>query len=109
MHARRWRRFFGGGGTVREEGKTRSRVQAGLPRSHQLTTTTVGAPAGREFVLNDQVQGGAKSYRHNFMLLAEHGFKPHPVAMRIAFGVGDRQWTNHAPSQVTERCALRSS
>ena len=23
------------------------------------------------------------------------GFKPTPVMMRIAFGIGDRQWTNH--------------
>lgn len=45
--------------------------------------------------INDQVQGGAPSYRHNLMLLEKFGFKPTPVMMRICFGVGDKQWTNH--------------
>jgi hypothetical protein len=51
--------------------------------------------------INDQVQGGALSYRHNLALLAAHGFRPHPVHMRIAFGKGDKQWTNHSPSKLT--------
>lgn len=46
-------------------------------------------------MINDQVQGGAPSYRHNLSLLQLFGFKPTPVHMRIAFGVGDKQWTNH--------------
>lgn len=46
-------------------------------------------------LLNDQVQGGAESYRHNLKLLELFGFKPHPVDMRICFGTGDMQWTNH--------------
>ncbi len=46
-------------------------------------------------MINDQVQGGAPSYRHNLRLLELFGFKPTPVHMRIAFGVGDKQWTNH--------------
>lgn len=41
------------------------------------------------------MQGGAPSYRHNLMLLEKFGFKPTPVMMRICFGVGDKQWTNH--------------
>lgn len=48
-----------------------------------------------QHVINDQVQGGAPSYRHNLRLLELFGFKPTPVHMRIAFGVGDKQWTNH--------------
>ncbi|GLI68131.1 hypothetical protein VaNZ11_012449 [Volvox africanus] len=54
-------------------------------------------------VINDQVQGGAPSYRHNLKLLEMFGFKPTPVLMRIAFGVGDKQWTNHSPSELTTR------
>ncbi|PNW72005.1 hypothetical protein CHLRE_16g686400v5 [Chlamydomonas reinhardtii] len=54
-------------------------------------------------VINDQVQGGAPSYRHNLSLLQLFGFKPTPVHMRIAFGVGDKQWTNHSPSDLTSR------
>lgn len=53
--------------------------------------------------INDQVQGGAPSYRHNLRLLELFGFKPSPVMMRIAFGTGDKQWTNHSPSKLTER------
>ncbi|GIL79652.1 hypothetical protein Vretimale_12249 [Volvox reticuliferus] len=54
-------------------------------------------------VINDQVQGGAPSYRHNLRLLEMFGFKPTPVLMRIAFGVGDKQWTNHSASELTSR------
>ncbi|KAG2501770.1 hypothetical protein HYH03_000270 [Edaphochlamys debaryana] len=54
-------------------------------------------------VINDQVQGGAPSYRHNLRLLEMFGFKPTPVHMRIAFGVGENQWTNHSPSSLTSR------
>ncbi|GLC40783.1 hypothetical protein PLESTB_000023200 [Pleodorina starrii] len=54
-------------------------------------------------VINDQVQGGAPSYRHNLRLLEMFGFKPTPVLMRIAFGVGTKQWTNHSPSELTSR------
>lgn len=39
-----------------------------------------------------QVQGGAASYRHNLKLLELFGFQPHPVDMRICFGVGGMQW-----------------
>jgi len=53
--------------------------------------------------INDQVQGGAPSYRHNLLLLQQFGFKPTPVMMRIAFGTGDKQWTNHSPSLLTSR------
>ncbi|PNH12817.1 hypothetical protein TSOC_000181 [Tetrabaena socialis] len=56
-----------------------------------------------QHVINDQVQGGAPSYRHNLRLLELFGFKPTPVMMRIAFGVGDKQWTNHSPSELTSR------
>ncbi|MEW5301387.1 MAG: hypothetical protein WDW38_009596 [Sanguina aurantia] len=52
-------------------------------------------------IINDQVQGGALSYRHNLALLKTFGFKPTPVMMRIAFGVGGAQWTNHSPSRLT--------
>lgn len=50
---------------------------------------------GGSITINDQVQGGAPSYRHNLRLLEQFGFKPTPVMMRIAFGIGGRQWTNH--------------
>lgn len=37
------------------------------------------------------------------MLLAMHGFKTTRVDMRVAFGQGEGQWTNHSPSSLTER------
>mmetsp|Transcript_12949 Transcript_12949/g.35269 ORF Transcript_12949/g.35269 Transcript_12949/m.35269 type:complete len:543 (+) Transcript_12949:2318-3946(+) len=54
-------------------------------------------------VINDQVQGGSFSYRHNLNILDRLGFQTTKVDMRIAFGSGDKQWTNHSPSQLTER------
>ncbi len=60
-------------------------------------------PAGK-YVINDQVQGGAPSYRHNLRLLELFGFKPTPVMMRIAFGVGEKQWTNHRCAQAASNC-----
>ena len=58
------------------------------------------SPSGA-LTINDQVQGGAPSYRHNLLLLEKFGFKPTPVMMRIAFGTGNDQWTNHSPSALT--------
>jgi hypothetical protein len=56
-----------------------------------------------QLLINDQVQGGAPSYRHNLLMLRQFGFQPSPVSMRIAFGTGEQQWTNHSPSDVTKR------
>eukprot|EP00798_Chlamydomonas_sp_ICE-L_P016265 gene16265-22444_t len=56
-----------------------------------------------KYTINDQVQGGAPSYRHNLRLLELFGFKPERVDMRIAFGTGEKQWTNHSPSEMTDK------
>ena len=69
---------------------------SGSPLSISMYVTPSGA-----HTINDQVQGGAPSYRHNLLLLEKFGFKPTPVMMRIAFGSGDDQWTNHSPSTLT--------
>lgn len=39
------------------------------------------------------------------MILERLGFKTTPVHMRVAFGQGSQQWTNHSPSALTDRCA----
>lgn len=49
------------------------------------------------------MQGGAPSYRHNMRLLQLFGFATSHVDMRISFGTGAGQWTNHSASPLTER------
>ncbi len=65
---------------------------------HAIAQPAAHALAG--LVVNDQVQGGAPSYRHNLLLLEEFGFSRTRVDMRISFGVGPKQWSNHSSSQV---------
>lgn len=36
-------------------------------------------------------------------LLELFGFKTSRVDMRISFGTGDKQWTNHSPSTLTDQ------
>lgn len=57
--------------------------------------------AGEE--INDQVQGGAPSYRNNLLFFKEFGFEPHEVQFRIAFGTGESAWTNHSDSALVQR------
>ena len=54
--------------------------------------------------INDQVQGGSSSYRHNLQLLKKFGFEVTPVDMKISFGVGAAQWTNTCSSPLTDEC-----
>ena len=70
------------------------------PNSGSYSPLLYVPPSGAH-TINDQVQGGAPSYRHNLLLLERFGFKPTPVMMRIAFGTGDNQWSNHSPSTLT--------
>ena len=56
-------------------------------------------------LINDQVQGGAPSYRNNLAFFREFGFEPHPVELRIAFGTGAAAWTNHSDSALAARLA----
>jgi hypothetical protein len=60
------------------------------------------AIAGGEEI-NDQVQGGAPSYRNNLLFFKEFGFEPHDVQFRIAFGTGESAWTNHSDSALVQR------
>ncbi|PSC67108.1 flavincontaining amine [Micractinium conductrix] len=55
--------------------------------------------------INDQVQGGAPSYRNNLLFFKEFGFEPHEVQLRIAFGSGGSAWTNHSDSALVRRLA----
>lgn len=57
--------------------------------------STCTVPGGDE--INDQVQGGAPSYRNNLLLFEQAGIRPHPVDFKVAFGVGDHAWSNHGP------------
>ena len=53
--------------------------------------------------INDQVQGGAPSYRNNLLFFEEFGHRPHPVHLRVAFGTGALAWTNHSDSELVQR------
>jgi len=64
------------------------------------STVAVGAE-GVE--INDQVQGGAPSYRNNILFFEEFGHRPHPVHLRVAFGTGALAWTNHSDSALVQR------
>lgn len=64
--------------------------------------STCSIPGGEE--INDQVQGGAPSYRNNLLLFEEFGFKPHEVDLKIAFGMGAHWWSNHGlKSELVQR------
>lgn len=45
--------------------------------------------------INDQVQGGAPSYRNTLLLFGKYGCEPHHVDFRVAFGTGEHAWSNH--------------
>ena len=54
--------------------------------------------------INDQVQGGAPSYRNNLLLLQQAGVETTPVDFKIAFGTGEHAWSNHGePSDMVKR------
>ena len=54
--------------------------------------------------INDQVQGGAPSYRNNLLLLEQAGIATHTVNFKIAFGKGNNAWSNHGiPSDLVQR------
>lgn len=56
--------------------------------------------------INDQVQGGAPSYRNNLLLFKQFGFEHHEVDLKIAFGTNEYAWTNHgADSELVRRLA----
>jgi predicted NAD/FAD-binding protein len=58
------------------------------------STCSVGA-GNEQLEINDQVQGGAPSYRNNLLLLEQVGVETHPVDFKVAFGVGENAWSNH--------------
>jgi hypothetical protein len=55
--------------------------------------------------INDQVQGGAPSYRNNLLFFEQFGFATHDVDLKIAFGTGEYAWTNHGDSELVRRLA----
>jgi predicted NAD/FAD-binding protein len=56
--------------------------------------------------INDQVQGGAPSYRNNLLFFQQFGFEPHEVDFKIAFGTGEHAWSNHGgDSELVRRLA----
>lgn len=75
-------------------------VWEALPNTGGVATTS---KVGEGMELNDQVQGGAPSYRNNLLFFKEFGFEPHQVDLRIAFGVGGSAWTNHSDSELVRR------
>ena len=56
--------------------------------------------------INDQVQGGAPSYRNNLLFFKQAAdAEPTDVRFKIAFGRGDTAWSNHGPpSALVQRC-----
>lgn len=63
-----------------------------------MASTCAIGKDGTELEINDQVQGGAPSYRNNLLLLNQVGVETHPVDFKIAFGTGENAWSNHGPS-----------
>lgn len=54
--------------------------------------------------INDQVQGGAPSYRNNLLLLSQAGVETTPVDFKISFGAGETAWSNHGDaSELVKR------
>ncbi len=70
-----------------------------------VASTTLTAD-GRDRI-NDQVQGGAPSYRNNLLFFKQAaGAEPTDVQFKIAFGRGPTAWSNHGPpSPLVERCS----
>lgn len=75
-------------------------VWEALPETGGVASTCA-IDGGEE--INDQVQGGAPSYRNNLLFFKEFGFEPHEVQLRIAFGTGKSAWTNHSDSELVRR------
>ena len=64
--------------------------------STSRVTPEKGYPGGENGVdINDQVQGGAPSYKNNLLFFKEFGFEPHEVDFKIAFGQGEYAWKNY--------------
>lgn len=70
-----------------------------------VASTTMTAD-GRDRI-NDQVQGGAPSYRNNLLFFKQAAdADPTDVHFKIAFGRGETAWSNHGPpSPLVERCS----
>eukprot|EP00398_MALV-I-01_sp_L67-1_P000656 gene656-481_t len=45
--------------------------------------------------INDGVQGGASSYHNMLSIIQMLGFSEHWIDIKVSFGTGDRQWSNH--------------
>lgn len=59
------------------------------------TCKVKGGEEGQTEEINDQVQGGAPSYKNNLLFFKEFGFEPHVVEFKIAFGQGKYAWKNY--------------
>ena len=71
-------------------------VWEALPEAGGVASTcSIGN--GEELEINDQVQGGAPSYRNNLLLLDQVGIETHSIDFKIAFGAGENAWSNHGP------------
>ena len=53
--------------------------------------------------INDGVQGGSFTYRNTLALLSLFGFDVKATAMTIAFGKGDRMWSNIEHTEFAKR------
>jgi predicted NAD/FAD-binding protein len=75
-----------------------------LPEIGGVASTCTIGKDGTELEINDQVQGGAPSYRNNLLLLNQVGVETHPVDFKISFGTGENAWSNHGePSELVGR------
>jgi len=62
-----------------------------------------GGASGASVWINDQVQGGADSYRNTLHLFARFGFAFTPVTLRVSIGSGDAAWNNVTRTPFLER------
>ena len=78
------------------------REAGGVASTSTIRSTQPGAPEEED--INDQVQGGAPSYRNNLLFFKEFGFEPHEVEFKIAFGTGEYAWKNYGEqSELVKR------
>ncbi|TKX18647.1 hypothetical protein C1H76_9437 [Elsinoe australis] len=53
--------------------------------------------------LNQGVQGGSHIFHHTMAMFARQGYWADPVKLQVAFGKGDKFWTNSYPTKMLEK------
>lgn len=77
--------------------ESNSEFEGGESSSGEASVNTMKKKSKELSVMfNGGVQGGAKSYAHTLHILKMLQLEPNWVDVKVSFGTGDRQWSNHA-------------